>query len=119
MDDLETAPVKKQAAVLSDASLLCLAQDLGELTLRIAMYLNVPTLRLIQLQIAARELSWQEQDLTSKMLFAWKQQREGAKEKEKVLDLMRALRENEKPDHADVIAEKHKEDTELTPGCFK
>merc|ERR1712165_94608 len=119
MDELETAPVKKQAAVLSDASLLCLAQDLGELTLRVAMYLNVPTLRLIQLQIAARERNWEQEDLTSRMLLAWKQQREGAKEKDKVLDLMRALRDNDKPDHADVVADKHKDDAELSAGCFR
>ena len=40
-------------------------------------------------------------------------------DKEKFVDLDRALRDNDKSEQADVITEKHKENIELTADCFR
>ena len=70
---------KKESAVLSETSLCCLGKELGPTTLKICMYLNVPTLTLIQMQTSAQAKKWSEEELGSHMLLAWKRQREGAK----------------------------------------
>ena len=70
---------KKESAVLSETSLCCLGKELGPTALKICMYLNVPTLTLIQMQTSAQAKKWSEEELGSHMLLAWKRQREGAK----------------------------------------
>lgn len=113
-------PPKKEAAVLSDESLKALAGELAEGTtgLRVAMYLNIPTSTLVNMELKANEKQTLGTDRTLTMLYYWKTMRATAKEKDKVLDLERAMREAGKQEVADVILDRHRDNMELTTDCF-
>ena len=112
-------PGKKEAPVISDTSLTCLAQSLGDSLLKVVMYLNVPTVTIINTQLKAREKEWPDTDLTTRLLLLWKEQRELAKDKDKVADLERALRDCGKAEMADVVSDKHRDGAELTPESLR
>ena len=61
--------------------------------------------------------STQEQQALT-LLQDWHQMRESAKEKDKVSDLERALRDTGYQEIADVVADRHKESMPLTSDCF-
>ena len=59
-----------------------------------------------------------QQDMCIAMLHHWREMRETAKEKDKVFDLERALKEAGYVEIADVVGERHKEGLELTADSF-
>jgi hypothetical protein len=108
----------KEAAVLSNASLTALGNEIAAKGLVLGMYLNIPTTRLVRLHLAGLEKGQSEGAITVSILLLWKQLRVTAKEKEKVQDLERALKEAGKVDHADVLMDRFQNDMELAPDCF-
>ena len=76
--------VKKESAVLTDASLAALARELYTQGLVIAMYLNIPTTTLVNFRLSVNERKMSEEDAFKLMLAHWKTMRVTAKEKEKV-----------------------------------
>lgn len=88
------------------------------------MYLNIPNTAIVN---AANEATYRglidptdtdKIEATQKLLLNWKRSRAGSKEKDKVKDLERALREMGKPEFADVINDKHANNIELTSEAF-
>ena len=59
-----------------------------------------------------------EQDMCTSMLHHWRELRATAKEKDKVLDLERSLKELGFTEIADVINERHRDQLELTADSF-
>ena len=102
--------MKKEAAVLSEASLACLGKQLGTQAVLISMYLNVPTYTIVSLQLTYED----QAELGAALMQQWRLQRALAKDKDKVNELERALRDNGKPEVADVVVDKHKDNQELT-----
>ena len=96
--------------MLSESSLECLGKQLGSNAVVISMYLNIPTYKIISLQLSHSDQS----ELGAALMQQWRLQRATAKDKDKVNELERALRDNEKAEIADVIVDKHKENQELT-----
>ena len=82
------------------------------------MYLNMPTTRLVRLRIAGLKKEQTEATMTTNILYMWKELRAPAKEKDKVMDLERALKEAGKIDHAEILMDKYQNDQELTADCF-
>ena len=101
--------------MLTANSLNALAKVLQGKSLMIAMYLNIPTTKLVQIRIAADEKSSSDEEQCLEMLTYWKTMRATAKEREKVHDLKRALTEAGFQEMAEVVDEKHKDHQELTP----
>lgn len=88
------------------------------------MYLNIPNTTIVN---AANEAAYcglidatdtDKIETTQKLLLNWKRSRQGSKEKDKVRDLERALREMGKTEFADVINDKHANNVELTSEAF-
>ena len=52
------------------------------------------------------------------MLKYWKDMRGQAKDKDKIADLQRGLREAGFVEAADIVDERHKDNAELTTDCF-
>lgn len=115
---METGSAKKEAAVLCDTSLENLAKELGDRGLVTAMYLNIPTTTLVHMLLAADIKQQSEQDQALNFLQQWKRMRESAKDRDKISDLERALREAGKLDAADVFADRARDNLELTADCF-
>ena len=123
-----TATTKaKESAVLTEGSLAVLAREIGGEKVNglvLCMYLNIPTTTIVNATNSASEFGLRyandttKIETTQKLLLTWKSLRVGSKEKEKVKDLERALREMGKPDMADVINDKHANHTELTSDAF-
>ena len=110
--------MKKETAVLTDDSLLALATALGDRTLMLVMYLNVPTTALIHLQVSGREAGQSPVQTAHGMLLHWRQLRALARERDKIADMDRALREMGRPEMATVFGERHQEGLELDEKCF-
>lgn len=120
------APKSKEAAVLRDSSLSFLAREVAPektAALCFLMYLNIPTARIIDLicDIENGFLSCDDAKKTSLLLtglIRWKEMKCGCKEREKVKEMDRALRELGKTEIADVFMERHGNQTELTSDAF-
>ena len=104
--------------MLTPDSLAALGKNMAEKGLVLAMYLNIPTTRLVNLRLAGSEKNLSEDDMAIEMLTLWKTLRATAKDKDKVADLERALKEMGKTEHAEVLMEKYQADMELTADCF-
>ena len=59
-----------------------------------------------------------EEALAVQLLLYWKKMRDTAKDKDKVSDMERALREMDKQDMADVFLDRHQGQMEMTADCF-
>jgi len=114
----EGAPVKKEAAVLTEASLTHLAKEMAPKAMVMAMYLNIPTTTLVHMSLAASCKGTAEEAFSTELLLHWKKMRETAKEKDKVADMERALREMDKQELADVFMDRHQGQMELSADCF-
>ena len=116
-----TTGVKKESAVLSDGSLDLLAREIsGEPNLNyilLAMYLNTPT-KAIEDAISCMSQgapNTTKRDVTIRLLLEWKNKKSATvKEKEKVKQLEKALKEMGKTEWADMLMEKHTSNMELT-----
>ena len=104
--------------MLSRDSLNALAREIGPGGLVLSMYLNIPTTRLVNIHLAGLEKGQGEDVMTMEMLMLWKELRATAKEKDKVHDLERALKEAGKLDHADIVMDKYQNESEMTADCF-
>ena len=59
-----------------------------------------------------------EGELSQKLLLYWRVMRATAREKDKVAELERALRELGKHDLADIVTDRNRQNQELTPDSF-
>ena len=88
------------------------------------MQLNIPNTRLVNIANEASSCGLKDAsdklkiDVTQTILFTWRDLRAGAKERDKVKDLARAIKDMGKEPMAQMIAEKHTENVELTPDAF-
>ncbi|ELU04033.1 hypothetical protein CAPTEDRAFT_19108 [Capitella teleta] len=114
----DASPPKKESSVLTEASLSAFVKEFEANAMVVAMYLNIPTTTLVNFHLPVHANECSEGEAFLEVMKYWKQMRASAKEREKVADLDRALRELGKADHADVITERHKENMELTADCF-
>ena len=105
---------------MSDASLVCLSKELGPpiSAMKTIMYLNVPTTQIVDFKIASDEEETPEAEFAQTLLLHWKRLKANAKDKDKINDLERALRELGKPDLAAILMERHADNQELTSDCF-
>lgn len=124
-----TTGIKKESAVLTDGSLAILAREIGaeqnNNCILIAMYLNTPTIAIVNaiscnsdqgLQGASNTI---KKDVTTRLLLEWKNKKAPTvKEKEKVKQLERALKEMGKVEWADMVMERHTSNTEITADAF-
>ena len=117
----------KESAVLTEGSLAVLARDVAiekENGLIMAMFLNIPNTDIVNAANGASDVGLRNAadnlkiEVTLKLLLQWKRYRCGVKEKDKVRDLERALREIGFPEKADVINERHSSQQELTADAF-
>ncbi|XP_060067551.1 uncharacterized protein LOC132547767 [Ylistrum balloti] len=124
---MATTTKSKESAVLKDSSLAILAKEIGQDDLNglvLTMYLNVPNTDIVNIANGASEcglLNANESlrtETTRKCLMHWKNMRAGAKEREKVKELDRALKELGKAEIADIVSERHSNNAELTPDAF-
>ncbi|XP_033746073.1 uncharacterized protein LOC117331460 isoform X1 [Pecten maximus] len=124
---MATATKSKESAVLKDSSLAILAKEIGQDDLNglvLTMCLNVPNTDIVNIANSASEcglLNANESlrsETTRKCLLHWKSMRSGAKEREKVKELDRALKELGKAEIADIVSERHANNAELTPDAF-
>ena len=72
---------KKEAAVLSDASLAALSREVAATGTKLAMMMNVPTVTLILLKLRGHDKNCDDTKLASDFLLYWKQMRASAKDK--------------------------------------
>ena len=86
--------------------------------MKIIMYLNVPTTQIVNFKISSDENQTPEAEFAQTLLLHWKKLRTNAKDKDKVTDLERALREMGKPDLAGILMDRHADNLELTAECF-
>ncbi|KAL5013618.1 hypothetical protein ScPMuIL_007888 [Solemya velum] len=121
-------PARKEAAVLSDASINALARELGPEKLNcivLPMLLNLPTTKIVRITVEDSEIGLKEADDTLKIettrrcLLEWKAIRCNSKDKEKVKELERALREMGRPEVADVVVDKHSNNVEITSDALQ
>jgi len=117
----------KEAAVLTDGSLAILAREISVEKLNglvMCMYLNIPNTTIVE---AANDATPKglidasdviKTEATQKLLLNWKRLKPNTKDKDKVKDLERALREMGKPEFADVINDKHANNLELCAEFF-
>lgn len=88
------------------------------------MYLNIPTTTIVNATNEASATGLLDVndtliiEATQRLLLTWKELRAGSKDKDKVKDLERALKEMGKSDFADVINDKHANNIELTSEAF-
>lgn len=106
---------KKEALVLSANSLGVLAKAVHSKGMVVAMYLNIPTTKLVNMQLDADEKNTSSEDRCLCMLQAWKRMRAGAKDRDRVHDLIRGIKEAGFVEMADVLEERSKDNIELTP----
>ena len=114
--------------VLTDGSLAILAREIGGIGvsgLVLCMYLNIPNTTIVNATNEASEcglLGVNEVlviEATQRLLLEWKNLRAGSKDKDKVKDLERALKEMGKPEFAEVINDKHSNNVELASEFFQ
>ncbi|KAK3102419.1 hypothetical protein FSP39_011266, partial [Pinctada imbricata] len=118
---------QKESSVLKDSSLAVLSRELGPEKyngLVLGMLLNIPTITLVRIANDASECGLKDAsdktkvDATQTILFKWRELRAGTKEREKVKELTRAIKEMGKEACAQMIAEKNIENVELTADAF-
>ncbi|XP_060586837.1 uncharacterized protein LOC132742430 isoform X2 [Ruditapes philippinarum] len=123
-----TAGKGKESMVLTDGSLAILAREIGGAGvsgLVLCMYLNIPNTTIVNATNEASECGLLGVsdvlviEATQRLLLQWKTLRAGSKDKDKVKDLERALKEMGKPEFADVINDKHANNLELTSEFFQ
>ena len=100
--------------MLTAASLGVLARAVQDKSLVLAMYLNVPTTKLVNIRIDGDEKNIDNENQCLTMLQLWKQMRTTDKEKDKVADLQRGLKEAGFTEIAEVVEERAKENLEVT-----
>ena len=127
MSFYSTVVKPKEAAVLTDGSLAILAREISVEKLNglvMCMYLNIPNTTIVE---AANDATPKglidasdviKTEATQKLLLNWKRLKPNTKDKDKVKDLERALREMGKPEFADVINDKHANNLELCAEFF-
>jgi len=121
-------PAKKEPEVLTDVSLLCLANGIGKQDLKgieLGMYLNIPTTTIIKCIGEVTETSLtcegsenERASVTAKCVLLWKEMSKDNKNRDRVKCLEKALREIGKGDIADTFAERHGNNQELSPDIF-
>lgn len=124
---MATATKTKESAVLKDTSLAVLAKEISQDDLNglvLTLYLNVPNTDIVNIANSASEYGLQNAnetaraEVTRKCLLHWKNIRAGGKEREKVKELDRALKELGKAEIADIVTERHSNNAELTSDAF-
>ncbi|KAL3858152.1 hypothetical protein ACJMK2_012759 [Sinanodonta woodiana] len=122
-----TTSKNKESAVLTDGSLAVLAREVGAEKLNgliLSMYLNIPNTTIVKIANEASDMGLinasdnMRVETTQRLLLHWKRLRVNSKDKEKVKDLERALKEIGRGDIADVITDKHANHAELTADAF-
>jgi len=117
----------KESPVISEGSLAILAREIGGDKLNglvLCMYLNIPTTTIVIAANCASDNGLIDAndttkiETTQKLLLTWKSLRVGCKEREKVRELEKALREMGKNEMADVVNDKHANQAELTSDAF-
>lgn len=119
---------KKEPEVLTDKSLVLLAQGIGRQDLKgleLAMYLNIPTTTIINCiyEITDSSLTSENSEndrvaVASKCILLWKELTNESKNRDRIKNLDKALREIGKPDLADTVMERHSNNQELTNDIF-
>lgn len=123
-----TTATKKESAVLTNGSLAILAREIStekHNCIVFPMYLNIPTTTIVMTiscmsdrgLIGASDTI--KAELTTKLLLDWKANKAPTvKDKEKVKELERGLKEMGLTEWADMVQEKHTSNTELTADAF-
>ncbi|XP_045173307.1 uncharacterized protein LOC123534903 isoform X2 [Mercenaria mercenaria] len=123
-----TAGKGKESMVLTEGSLAILSREIGAAKvdgLVLCMYLNIPTTTIVNATNEGSETGLLGAsdtliiEATQRLLLTWKALRAGSKDKDKVKDLERALKEMGKPEFADVINDKHANNVELASEFFQ
>jgi len=119
---------KKEPEVLTDSSLLLLANGIGKQELKgleLAMYLNIPTTTIVRLigditdSFLTNEGSENDRmAVTAKCVFLWKEMTKEKKNRERVKSLEKALRDIGKAEVADNFADRHSNNQELSNDIF-
>lgn len=126
-EEASTTGKAKEAAVLTDGSLAILAREVGAEKVNglvLCMYLNIPNTAIVNATIERSCNGLLDAsdsviiETTLNLLLSWKHLRAMSKDKDKVKDLERALKEMGKPEFADVINDKHANNVELTSDAF-
>ena len=88
--------------------------------MKTAMYLNIPNTTVVNHKNDAVVKELSDADLCTELLKYWKRSvRCSAKEKEKVAELERALRETVSLDMAEAFVDRYRESRELTQDFFQ
>jgi len=121
-------PTKKEPEVLTDCSLLLLANGIGRQDLKgveLAMYLNIPTTTIVRCigDVTDSSLTSEgsENDrmaVAAKCVLLWKEMTKDNKSRDRVKSLEKALREIGKGDVADIFIDRHSNNQELSNDMF-
>ncbi|XP_005094163.1 uncharacterized protein LOC101849360 [Aplysia californica] len=121
-------PTKKEPEVLTDSSLLLLANGVGRQDLKgveLAMYLNIPTTTIVRCigdvtesSLTAEGSENDRMAVAAKCVLLWKEMTKDNKTRERVKSLEKALREIGKGDVADTFMERHSNNQELSNDIF-
>lgn len=113
---------------MSAASLDALSRELGPDKLNsilLPMYLNMPTTKIVRITMQDSETGLADADDRLKVetarrcLLEWKAMRCNSKDKDKVKELERALRDIGRPELADVVVDKNSSNTDLTSDALQ
>ncbi|XP_052801728.1 uncharacterized protein LOC128232287 isoform X2 [Mya arenaria] len=126
-EEASTTSKVRESSVLTDGSLAILAREIATDKMNglvMCMLLNIPTTVIVNAANGASDNGLIDAtdtckiETTQKLLIDWKLSRAASKEKDKVRDLERALREMGKAEFADVINDKHANNVELSGEAF-
>ncbi|XP_013412537.1 uncharacterized protein LOC106175202 [Lingula anatina] len=110
-------PPKPEASVLTQLSLSNLARHVDD-GMWLGMYLNIPTGTIVNFKNDYNRLGWTDAELAEHILLYWKSMRVAARDKDKVAELERAIRDIEKIEIADTLGDRFRNNQELTTDCF-
>ena len=110
-------PVSREPKVLSGRSLQVLSRHIQN-GLTLAVHLNLPDSVITGIGFDSLSNLHCLNDVTYKVLLHWKRTF-GVREKDRMVpDLLEALKNMDLVGVAAVVADRHRNNTELTPGCF-
>ncbi|CAD5115923.1 DgyrCDS4853 [Dimorphilus gyrociliatus] len=115
-DNDNTGPsvVKKEKLALCISSVMNMGRELGVVdTVKLCMYLNVPTTKLVKDTVSACEKEQEDEEFAANMLLYWRTMRASAKDRDKARELERGLRSIGREELADFFMEKYQEDIDL------
>lgn len=127
-EEVVSRSARKEPEVLTDASLLLLANGIGKQDLKgveLAMYLNIPTTTIVRIIgditdafLTSEGSENDRMSVTAKCMLLWKEMTKEKKNRERVKCLEKALRDIGKGEVADNFVERHSNNQELSSEIF-